>query len=139
MRFLLDTVVLCEPTKRRPDAGVVQWIETTDPAAKFISILTIAEIRRGIALKAKREPNAAAKLALWLDAQRMLFADRVLPIDDAVADAWSAIGSGRTVPVMDSLIAATAAAHDLTLVTRNLRDFAGLGVKLLNSWRHAAG
>lgn len=139
MRYLLDTVALSEPTKRRPDAGVVRWIESTGPNAKYISILTIAEIRRGIVLMRRRAPDGAAKLVLWLEAQRALFADRVLPIDDKVADAWSALGTGRTVPVMDSLIAATALAHDLTLVTRNTRDFAGLGVTLLNPWQHAVG
>ena len=137
MRYLLDTVTLSEPTKPRPDPGVLQWIGSTEPDAKYISILTIAEVRRGIALMRQREPGAAARLMLWLDAQRNLFADRVLPIGDAVADVWGELGRGRTLPVMDSLIAATALAHDLTLVTRNTRDFAGLGVTLFNPWQRA--
>ncbi len=135
MQYLLDSVVLCEPTKRRPEQSVLRWIESTDANAKYISILTIAEIRRGIALMKRREPHGSAKLALWLDAQRTMFADRVLPIEASVATAWSVLGAARTVPVIDSLIAATALAHDLTLVTRNTRDFTGLGVRLLNPWQ----
>ena len=137
MRYLLDTVTLGEPTKVRPDPGVTHWIQTTDPGTKFISILTIAEARRGIAMLRRRDPNGAAKLVLWLDSQRKLFADRVLPVDDEVAALWGELNADRTLPVMDSLIAATALAHDLTLVTRNTRDFAGTGVKLVNPWRHA--
>lgn len=138
MRYLLDTVTLSEPTKPRPDPGVVQWIERTDPDSKFVSILTIAEVRRGIALIRRRQKGAAARLELWLDAQRSMFAERILPVDDAVAIAWGELALGRSLPVMDSLIAATALAHDLTLVTRNTGDFAGVGVKLLNPWLRAA-
>ncbi len=129
--------MLSESSKPRPHGGVVHWLRAREPASLFISILTIAEIRRGIASVRRRNPQGAAKFALWLDAQRQLFADRVLPIDDRVAVAWGELDAGRTLPVMDGLIAATALAHRLTLVTRNTRDFAGTGVAIVNPWLHA--
>ncbi len=135
MAYLLDTVTLCEPAKRKPDAGVMAWLETVDQRDLFVSALTLGEIRRGAELRRRRDPAAAVKYAQWLDLQRKAFAVRTLPVDGEVAERWGALDAIRTLPIIDGLLAATALVRGLTLVTRNLRDFADTGVGLLNPWR----
>jgi predicted nucleic acid-binding protein len=136
--FLLDTNVLSELIKPKPDAKVVQWVERTDEAILFLSVLTLGEIRNGIA----RLPSGVrrGRLEAWLQVDlRGRFEDRILPIDEAIADRWGAISAaaaakGKPVPVIDGLIAATALHHDLMLVTRNASDVAATGVGILNPW-----
>lgn len=138
MRLLLDTNVLSEVTKPRPDAGVLQWLDGLDEDRSFISVVSIAEIRRGIALMDSGRKRDA--LAEWLARDLpQRFEGRVIPADDAVALAWGdmmglAKRSGRGLSSMDGLIAATAIAHDLTLATRNSKDFEGFGIVLLDPW-----
>lgn len=136
--MLLDTNVLSEVTRPRPDAGVLTWLDTLDEDRSFISVISIAEIRRGVALmEAGRRRDA---LAAWLSEDLPArFADRVLPVDEAIATAWGdlmgfAKRQGRGLSSMDGLIAATAIARSITLATRNTRDFEGLGVSVFDPW-----
>jgi toxin FitB len=138
MRLLLDTNVLSEVTKPSPDEGVLRWIHGLDEDRTFISIVSIAEIRRGVALMDNGRKRDA--LGEWLAhdlPQR--FENRIIPVEGAVALAWGdlmalAKQSGRGLASMDGLIAATAVAHQLTLATRNTKDFEGFGVDIINPW-----
>ena len=133
--FLLDTMVVCERTKSRPRASVLAWLKNADPAQQFVSALTIGEIRYGVR---RMPPNQhRSRLETWV-AQELtpFFAGRVLPVDERVADRWGALraDAARALPLVDSLIAATALVHNLTIASRNERDFAGLGVRVVNPW-----
>jgi predicted nucleic acid-binding protein len=136
--FLLDTNVISELIKAKPNGNVVRWIEETDESILFLSVLALGEIRKGIerlSLGRRR-----GRLESWLDVDlRARFQNRVLPIDSAIAERWGTLsaiaeGKGRPVPVIDGLLAATALHHDLMLVTRNDSDLAGTGVPTLNPW-----
>jgi toxin FitB len=138
MRFLLDTNVLSEAAKPRPNAGLLEWIRETPPLDLAISVLTIGEIQKGVTLLpdgAKRE-----RLAGWLASELpRQFHDRVLPVDRAVALEWGRLSAegrrgGRDLPVVDGLLLATAASRGLVFVTRNERDCAGRGVPVHNPW-----
>lgn len=138
MNFLLDTNVLSEVQRPAPDMKVLGWLDAVDEDRVFISVASIAELRRGIALMddGRRRTALAAWLANDLPSR---FAERMLPIDHAVAERWGDLmarsrRSGVALTVMDGFFAATALAHDLTLVTRNVRDFAEFGVSLHNPW-----
>ena len=138
MNYLLDTNVVSEWAKSRPDAGVVDWLTGVDEDRAFLSVVTSAEIRQGI----ERMPDAARRnrLAAWLVGQLLpRFEGRVLAIDAAVADGWGRLmaraqASGRPVGVMDCFLAATADAFDLTLVTRNTSDFEPFNLRIVNPW-----
>ena len=136
--FLLDSNVISELIKPKPDANVVRWIEETDESILFLSVLTLGEVRNGIerlSLGRRR-----GRLESWLEIElRARFQDRILPIGEAIAERWGplsafAAGRGKPVPVIDGLLAATALHHDLMLVTRNNSDVAGTGVPALNPW-----
>lgn len=136
MRLLLDTNVLSEVTKPAPDSRVLEWLDQLDEDRSFISVVSIAEIRRGVALMDEGRKREA--LAEWL-AQDLpqRFEQRVLHIDEPIALAWGdlmALAKRRGLSSMDGLIAATAVAHNLTLATRNTRDFEGFGFELLDPW-----
>ncbi|KLL11346.1 MULTISPECIES: type II toxin-antitoxin system VapC family toxin [Protofrankia] len=138
MNVLLDTNVLSERARPRPDPALVRWIDELDEDRAFISVLSLAEIRRGI--ERLSAGNRRTHLAAWLDADLVpRFADRILTVDIPIADAWGMLmadgdRNGRPVPVIDGFLAATATAHDLALATRNTRDFAHLGIPLINPW-----
>jgi predicted nucleic acid-binding protein len=137
--FLIDTNVLSEYNRPGgPDAGVKRWLETTDRQSQHVSIITLAEIQKGIELLS--EGKRRAQLEQWL-AQDLeaWFAGRVLTVDRQVAMRWASVvaqGSraGRPLPTVDSLIGATALAYDLVIVTRNTRDFEGIGAATINPW-----
>ena len=136
--FLLDTNVISELIQPRPDANVVRWIEETDESILFLSVLTLGEVRNGIE---RLDPGRRrGKLESWLRVElRNRFQDRILPIDDRIAERWGALSAaasakGKPVPVIDGLLAATALHHDFMLVTRNTTDVAGTGVAVLNPW-----
>ena len=138
MRLLLDTNVLSEVTKPAPDARVLEWLDSLDEDRSFISVVSIAEIRRGVALMDEgRKPEA---LADWLARDLpQRFEQRVLPVDEPVALAWGdlmglAKRRGRGLSSMDGLIAATAISHGLALATRNTKDFEGFGIELFDPW-----
>ena len=132
-RYLLDTNVLSELRKGSAAAvSLVAWFGGVEDDALFTSVLVTGEIRRGIELARKTDPKKAKVLDKWLKGLIRHFDERVLPIDDRIADRWGALCIDQKLPDIDGLLAATALVHDLTLVTRNIADFKRSGVKLLN-------
>jgi toxin FitB len=132
LSYLVDTCVVSEA--RRRSVPALAWLNAVDPAALFLSVITIGEIAKGIAARERTDPIAAVALGRWLDGLRTAFASKVLVIDAAVAIAWGHLMAQRSLPVSDGLIAATARVHNLTLVTRNVADFAHAGVDVVNPW-----
>ncbi len=139
MSFLLDTNVLSELRKGpRADARVRAWFADVHEADLFTSALVLGEVRRGVELVRRRDPMGAAALDQWHARLRETFADRILPVDDAVADAWGRLNVPDPLPSVDGLLAATALVHGMTLVTRNVRnvrnvrDVRGSGVAVLD-------
>jgi predicted nucleic acid-binding protein len=130
--YLIDTNVLSDAYRRLEPPS--RWLAQIDPDLAFVSVVTIGEIARGIAMKRKKNVSDAALLEKWLEALRRGYADRLLPIDEAVAVAWGEISAVRTRGVPNALIAATAFVNRLTLVTRNTKDFADTGIALINPW-----
>ena len=135
MTYLLDTNVLSETRKRHPAAGVTAWIAATPPDRLYVSVLTLGEIERGIArVRDRGDPQQAAALERWLRDVETGFEDRVLPVTLPVAAAWGRHQCAQPVPVIDALIAATARVHDMTVVTRNVRDFELAAVAVHNPY-----
>jgi predicted nucleic acid-binding protein len=140
--FLLDTNVISELIKPKPEPKVTAWIDDTDEELLFLSVLTLGEIRKGVVLL----PRSARRTSLeaWLSKELPLrFANRILGVDREVADRWghlSGLTSARGVHlgVIDGLLAATAMQHDLTLVTRDTRDVGTTGVMLINPWSNGS-
>ena len=131
--FLLDTNVISEVRKgARCNAALAAWYAGVPDADLFISVLVCGEIRRGVERVRPRDPRQAEALERWLEDLIESYADRVLPVDDRVAEAWGRLGAVRPIPVIDALLAATAHVHDMALVTRNASDVDGLGVAVLN-------
>jgi len=136
--FLLDTNVISKWVKPRPDPGVIAWLSSVDEDRVFLSVVTLAELRHGI--ERLLDSNQRKRLDEWLRNELPLrFENRVLPIDDQVAAAWGRVvarqeAKGRSIGVMDAFIAATANAHDLSVVTRNLRDFEIIVAEVINPW-----
>ena len=140
MSFLLDTNMISEWVKPRPNPGVIRWMEAVDEDRVFISVISLAELRYGI----ERMPRGKrqTQLDIWLRHDLMLrFEGRILPIDAEIADAWGKAlsqsqSAGRLMSTMDAGLAASAEAHGLTLVTRNTADFAILKA-LVNPWKES--
>jgi hypothetical protein len=134
--WLLDTNVLSELRKgARADAGVRAWFDQAADAELFTSVMVLGEIRRGIESVRRRDSTAALAIEQWLLRLTETFADRVLPVDAEVADRWGALNVPDPVPTVDGLLAATALVHDLTLVTRNVRDVERTGVRSFDPFR----
>lgn len=132
--YLLDTNVVSETRKKKPDAGVMAFLRSIDSSALYLSALTIGELHKGIAVKQRDDPAAAKSLAAWAQGLEVGFADRILGIDVAVARLWGEWSAERSRSVVDTLLAATAVVHGLTFATRNTRDVQGVPVKLFNPW-----
>lgn len=132
--YLLDTNVLSETRKKKPDAGVMAFLGAADSASLYLSALVIGELHKGVAAKMRTDPVAGNSLAAWLEGLEFGYADRILGIDAATARQWGEWSAERPRPVVDTLLAATAVLHGLTLVTRNERDVRGIPVKLHNPW-----
>lgn len=133
MRFLLDTNVVSELRRgQRADRGVREWLASIESEDLALSVLVLGEIRLGILRLARRDPVAAEHLETWLARLELAYEGRTLEIDVDVMAAWAALNAIRSLPVIDSLLAATAHVHGLTLVTRNVRDLEDIGVPLLN-------
>jgi predicted nucleic acid-binding protein len=133
--YLLDTNVVSETRRTRADSGVMAFLSAADAAGLFLSVLTLGELRKGVGAKRRTDPNAADRLGAWVDGIETVFADRVLPVDAAAARIWGELSAGRSLPVIDTLIAATAIGRGLTLVTRNTSDVASTGVPLVDPWQ----
>jgi predicted nucleic acid-binding protein len=135
--FLVDTNVLSELRKgSRGDPHVHAWTEANGWSALHTSWIAIAEMKRGVQLIRRRDKPQAIVLQAWLEKALELLADRIHPIDRAVAEIWADLMVPNPRSPLDALIAATAHAHGLTLVTRNVRDFAGAGIDLLDPWTY---
>jgi hypothetical protein len=132
LTYLVDTNVLSEA--RRGSTPARDWLRSVDPGQVYLSVVTLGEIMKGIAQRARVDAVAAASLGLWLEQLRIEHARRILPIDDAVAMEWGRIAALRPRNMADALIAATAAAHRKIVVTRNVADFADLNAPLINPW-----
>jgi predicted nucleic acid-binding protein len=137
--YLLDTNVVSEMARARPEQSVTDWFSGVADEALFLSVLTLGELRKGVELLpsgTKRE-----RLRRWLEGELpSWFGERLLPVDAAVADRWGRLlaTTRRTVSTTDSLIAATALHHDLRVVTRNVADFEFPGLEVVNPWRGGA-
>ena len=133
MKFLLDTNVISEIRKRdRAHPNVIRWVARTPVEEIGTSVLVLGEIRRGIELKRRSDPEQAKSLDQWFSHMRTRLGDRVLPIDEPVVEAWALLGIPNPLPLIDSLLAATSKVHGLTLVTHNIADIAVAGVSLLD-------
>lgn len=133
MSWLVDTNVLSELRKGdRADAGVRSWFEAARPEELYTSVLVLGEVRRGIESIRRRDAASARALEHWLARLTGGFADRILPVDARVADRWGMLNVPDPVPTVDGLLAATALVHDLVLVTRNVRDVASTGARVLD-------
>ncbi len=133
MAWLLDTNVLSEIRKGpKCNVKVRKWALSTTKDRHFISVLSLGEIRKGIELLRKKAPSQCPAFERWFMQIQTNYARETLPVSEEIADRWGRLMAVRTLPVIDSLIAATALTHDLVLVTRNTDDFAGINVRLLN-------
>ncbi|HEX7670245.1 MAG TPA: type II toxin-antitoxin system VapC family toxin [Polyangiaceae bacterium] len=133
MKFLLDTNVVSEMRKgKRMQASVAKWLASLDGEELFLSVLVVGELRQGIEQLRLRDPASATRLDRWLRALTDEYADRILPVDLAVAEKWGELNVPKTLPAVDGMLAATVIVHDMTLVTRNVRDMARSGAKLVN-------
>jgi toxin FitB len=131
MRYLLDTNVISESIKQIPNKGIKHWFESVDNDNLYISVITFGEIRKGIA----NLPDGKRKndLTLWLEEDvNKVFLGRILPVNIDVADKWGVISGRNQHLAIDYLIAATCLVHNMTLVTRNVKDFQIPGLEIVN-------
>ncbi len=133
MSYLLDTNVISELRKgERCDANVARWCQSVADEEIFLSVLTIGELRRGVELIRRRDVTAAERLDAWLAEVSLEHAERIVPIDEGVAERWGRLNVPDPLPVVEGLLAATALTHDLTLATRNIKDVKRTGVSYVN-------
>jgi predicted nucleic acid-binding protein len=133
MGFLIDTNALSELRKgARMDANVRRWFDTVKSEDIYLSALVLGEIRHGIELLRRRDPEGAERLENWLYEVREEAADRILPVSADIAECWGRMGIPDPISVIDGLMSATAIHHNLTLVTRNVRDVARTGAAVMN-------
>lgn len=138
MSWLLDTCALSEYAKKAPAPEVIAWLDEQDESSLFISVISLGEIEKGILNLRKIDPRRSQKLTAWLGKLEQRFVGHILPLDAAALHVWAQIAAhaelaGQPVPVMDGLLMATAQCHGLTVVTRNVQDFA-LYPQVLNPW-----
>lgn len=136
MRYLLDTNLLSELRKEdRANQGVLAWAMANDTGQSAVSVVSICEVRRGIEEKRRKDLAQARVLEHWLAGVLVEFATSILPVTAEIADRWGCLLAKAKGPERDLLIAATALEHDLTVVTRNVADFARTGVRIVNPWK----
>ncbi|QMS91318.1 type II toxin-antitoxin system VapC family toxin [Nostoc edaphicum CCNP1411] len=139
MTYLIDTCVMSEFVKKAPSPQVSQWLNQQPIEQLFLSSITIAEIKKGIYKIQDSQPERYQKLKIWLQRVEIEFNSHILPLTDDILDNWAKFSAnaelkGKKLAVMDSLIAATAHHHKLTLVTRNVDDFKLTPVKIMNPY-----
>jgi toxin FitB len=135
LSYLVDTNAISELRRKKPDPNVVDWFAKRSASSLFLSVLTLGEIRKGIEKHANHQTRRL--LADWLEQDlSAYFKGRILLIDAPIADQWGRLQASvsRPLPVIDSLLAATALRHGLKLVTRNVNDFVGLSADVINPW-----
>lgn len=133
MGFLIDTNVLSELRKKeRANLGVQHWFAGVAGESLYLSVLVVGEVRNGIERLRRRDPAAADNLERWLTKVQTDMAGKILPVTTNIGDRWGRLNAPDPLPVIDSLLAATALEHDLILVTRNVDDVKRTDVKLLN-------
>jgi predicted nucleic acid-binding protein len=136
--FLLDTNCISEAVRLHPEPRVMAWIEAADETMLYLSVLTLGEIRRGIA--ALPPSKRRTRLETWLEIElRSRFSERILSIDREVADRWGVLAAGsrakgKSLSAIDGLLAATAVHHNLAIVSRNVGDFSNVPVAVVNPW-----
>ncbi len=138
MSWLVDTCVLSEYAKKSPAQEVIAWLDEQDETSLFISVISLGEIEKGILKLRSSDPRRSQKLTAWLSKVEQRFSGRILPLDATALHVWAQIAAhaeslGQPLPVMDSLIMSTAQCHGLTVVTRNVQDFA-LYPRVFNPW-----
>jgi toxin FitB len=133
--YLVDTNVLSEARRGSNEARV--WLRSVDPSTIYLSVVTLGEIMKGIALKRRTDARAAVSLTAWLEQLRDGHGDRILPVDDRVALEWGRLAAERPRSMADALIAATAAVHSKIIVTRNVDDFADTRIPVINPWERS--
>ena len=138
MSWLLDTCALSEYARKTPAPKVIAWLDEQDEASLFISVITLGEIEKGILKLRASDPRRSQKLTAWLGKVEQRFTGRILPLDAAALHVWAQITAqsesfGQPLPVMDGLLMANAQCHGLTVVTRNVQDFA-LYPQVFNPW-----
>ena len=129
----MDTNVLSEARRGSDEAR--NWLRSVDPAEIYLSVVTLGEIMKGIALKLRADSRAAAALTAWLEKLRLDHHDRILPITDRIALEWGRLAAARPRGMADGLIAATATVHAKIIVTRNVADFSDAPVPIVNPWK----
>ena len=139
MSFLVDTNVISEARKQSPDSKVRDWLASVPEPELYLSVLVVGEIRQGIERLRRREPAQAEPYEAWLSALQRSFADRLVPITADVCEEWGRLNVPDPLPVVDGLMAATASRRNWTLVTRNVKDLARTGVRLLDPFGADAG
>jgi len=138
MKYLLDTCVISELVTKKPNLKVVEYVDSLDPDEVFLSVITIGEIVKGIEKLATSKRKQ--KLNDWLKEDLLArFDGKIVPLDIDVLMEWGALtarveSKGKPMPAIDSLIAATVSVHEITLVTRNVEDFASAGIEIVNPW-----
>lgn len=133
MNYLLDTNIISEVRKGgNCDPRVAAWYDALDDDSIFLSVLALGEIRKGIERARSKNPAQARALEKWLSTLARSFAERILPVDQAVAEEWGRMSAKRPVSTVDALLAATAKVHGMTLATRNIADVADLGASVFN-------
>jgi predicted nucleic acid-binding protein len=133
LKYLLDTNVISELRKAgRAHPKVIAWAEATNSSDIGTSVVVLAEIRRGIELKRRKDDEQARVLDHWFDQIRAGFGDRILPIDEVIADKWARLSVPNPLPYIDGLLAATAIVRGLILVTRNIADVSNTGANLFD-------
>jgi predicted nucleic acid-binding protein len=136
MRYLLDTNFISELRKGdKANRGVQAWAMSNDSSLSALSVVTIAEIRKGIENKRRTDNRQADAIESWLETILVKFAANILPVTIEIADHWGRLMSRAQLPINDSLLAATALQHCLTVVTRNVADFEGSGARFHNPWK----
>lgn len=139
MNYLLDTNIISEVRKgAKCDPNLAAWYESIDDADIYLSVLVLGEIRKGVERARPSNPAQARALEKWLTTVAESFAERILTVDQAVADEWGRMGAKRPASTVDALLAATAKVHGMTFATRNVSDVADLGADFVNPFEHRA-